>query len=505
MKTVCAYISACCAGSAVPLQSIKSIAHRPLAYWAINAALSSPSISKIYIATDSEHIQRVLTENFKHVSAGKISFLFNSKNISEKDMFLEFCNERKEAEYIVWVNAHALLLHSEQLEQAISIINAGKVDSVIGGIEQHNNIMRLDENGLLVEVLEKQDDKHLLLQDTGYFSVSIRDKIVNNANRISGRIACVGLPVDSMLYLNSPSHWQAAEHYLLAHHPEVAPRKNSKPIKMVMMGVDGILTDSSVYYDVNGGEIKRFSSYDSTAFRMLHERGYKTAIIASHNNPITKIHAEKIGVHYILQGVTDKLATAQEICLKEGIELSDTVFIGDDLNDISLLKEVGIAACPSNAVGAVKSMPGIINLTASGGNGVLRSMLKYIFGEVLPEEVAILRNHLQVHRPWGSFEVLTVNNGYKAKRISVRSDGKLSLQLHHHRSEHWIVVQGRAYVTLGEVEKEYDVGEHIFIPVGTTHRLENRGNIPLEILEIALGSYLEEDDIVRLEDIYGRA
>ena len=77
--------------------------------------------------------------------------------------------------------------------------------------------------------------------------------------------------------------------------------------------------------------------------------------------------------------------------------------------------------------------------------------------------------------------------------------------MHHHRSEHWIVVQGIAFVTLDGVEKEYIAGEHIFIPLGTVHRLENRGNIPLEVLEVSLGNYLEEDDIVRLEDVYGRA
>lgn len=108
-------------------------------------------------------------------------------------------------------------------------------------------------------------------------------------------------------------------------------------------------------------------------------------------------------------------------------------------------------------------------------------------------------------RPWGSYTVLDENRGYKIKRIEVDPGHRLSLQMHHHRSEHWIVVSGTARVTCGETEALVNVNESTFIPMGRLHRLENPGIIPLIIIEVQSGEYLGEDDIVRFDDDYRRA
>ena len=96
-------------------------------------------------------------------------------------------------------------------------------------------------------------------------------------------------------------------------------------------------------------------------------------------------------------------------------------------------------------------------------------------------------------------------DGYKMKRIVVKQGEQLSLQLHYHRSEHWIVTAGTAEVTIGEEVKLIHKNESVFVPLGAKHRLANPGRLPLEIIEIQNGDYLEEDDIVRFEDIYGRS
>lgn len=110
-----------------------------------------------------------------------------------------------------------------------------------------------------------------------------------------------------------------------------------------------------------------------------------------------------------------------------------------------------------------------------------------------------------VHRPWGFYTVLGEGPGYKMKKIVVTPGERLSLQMHYHRSEHWIVTGGSAKVTIGEEIKMVHENESVFIPMSTKHRLENPGRIPLEIIEVQNGKYLEEDDIVRFDDIYGRA
>ncbi|WP_334096140.1 mannose-1-phosphate guanylyltransferase/mannose-6-phosphate isomerase [Helicobacter typhlonius] len=113
--------------------------------------------------------------------------------------------------------------------------------------------------------------------------------------------------------------------------------------------------------------------------------------------------------------------------------------------------------------------------------------------------------HRLVHRPWGSYGVLLESQNYKIKQIIVKPKGRLSLQKHYHRNEHWIVVSGSGLVTIGEKEFFLKANESTYIPMGEVHRLENPGTLPLVLIEVQMGEYLGEDDIVRLNDDYQRA
>lgn len=114
------------------------------------------------------------------------------------------------------------------------------------------------------------------------------------------------------------------------------------------------------------------------------------------------------------------------------------------------------------------------------------------------------QTHRQVYRPWGHYDSIDSGQRYQVKRITVQPGAKLSVQLHHHRAEHWVVVSGTARVTLQEKEHLLSENQSIYVPVGAVHALENPGKIPLELIEVQVGSYLGEDDIVRLDDRYGR-
>ena len=114
-------------------------------------------------------------------------------------------------------------------------------------------------------------------------------------------------------------------------------------------------------------------------------------------------------------------------------------------------------------------------------------------------------SHSKVFRPWGSYDSIYRGSGFLVKRITVLPGEKLSLQMHHHRAEHWVVVSGTALIRIGEKESIITENQSVYIPIGVIHSLENPGDLPLEIIEVQSGSYLGEDDIVRLEDRYGRA
>ena len=113
-------------------------------------------------------------------------------------------------------------------------------------------------------------------------------------------------------------------------------------------------------------------------------------------------------------------------------------------------------------------------------------------------------SHTRVYRPWGWYESIDGGERFQVKRIMVKPGGRLSAQMHHHRAEHWVVVNGTARVTQGDEVTLLHENQSIYIPLGAVHRLENPGKLPLNLIEVQSGSYLGEDDIVRFQDDYGR-
>jgi len=130
----------------------------------------------------------------------------------------------------------------------------------------------------------------------------------------------------------------------------------------------------------------------------------------------------------------------------------------------------------------------------------VKSIVNTLKSENRPES----RSHREVYRPWGKYDSVDAGPRYQVKRITVKPGEKLSVQMHHHRAEHWIVVSGSASVTIDDKTRLVTENQSVYIPVGSVHALENPGKIPLELIEVQSGAYLGEDDIVRFEDRYGR-
>lgn len=131
-------------------------------------------------------------------------------------------------------------------------------------------------------------------------------------------------------------------------------------------------------------------------------------------------------------------------------------------------------------------------------------LVKELVGSMRAKQRPEASEHIRMYRPWGWYQRIDHGARFQVKRIMVKPGGRLSLQKHHHRAEHWVVVKGTAEVTVNETVSLVHENESIYIPIGSMHRLANPGRIPLEIVEVQVGSYMGEDDIIRAEDIYGR-
>lgn len=159
--------------------------------------------------------------------------------------------------------------------------------------------------------------------------------------------------------------------------------KKSQKIKLFLTDVDGVLTDAGMYYSENGDELKKFSTHDGMGLQLIKSKDIKTGIITSENTKMVERRFNKLKLDYLYQGKREggKLASAQEICSKEGITLNEVAYIGDDINCLDLLSAVGLAACPANALDAVKNIPGILQLKKKGGEGCVREFIELILSE----------------------------------------------------------------------------------------------------------------------------
>ncbi len=148
----------------------------------------------------------------------------------------------------------------------------------------------------------------------------------------------------------------------------------------------------------------------------------------------------------------------------------------------------------------VVTTPDAVLVTSKAQSGKVKELVTRLRGKAYPEADA----HRRMYRPWGWYQRIDIGERFQVKRIMVTPGGRLSLQKHFHRAEHWVVVKGTAEVTLNESVVLVHENEAIYLPIGSMHRLTNPGKIPLELIEVQVGSYTGEDDIIRVEDIYGR-
>lgn len=157
-------------------------------------------------------------------------------------------------------------------------------------------------------------------------------------------------------------------------------KRETSNIKLLLTDVDGVMTDSGMYYSESGDELKKFNTHDGMGLQLIRHKGIKTGIITSEDTRLVERRFQKLKLDYLYQGKREggKLASVKEICEKEGITLHEVAYIGDDVNCLELLSSVGLAACPSDAMDAVKNIPGIIQMKKKGGEGCVREFVEMI-------------------------------------------------------------------------------------------------------------------------------
>jgi N-acylneuraminate cytidylyltransferase len=377
-----AFIPARCGSISIPFKNIKQFCGKPLIYWCLNALEQASQINKIFVATDCDEIERVVDGfNFSKTSIYRREKANASATASTESVMMEFISAHQFSadDNFVLVQATNPFLLSTDIDAAFELYQGEKYDSIISCCRAKRFFWNEDGTPVNYDYNNRprrQDFAGTLVENGSFYINSIAN-IIRHKNRLSGRIGIYEMSEYSYTEIDEEDDWIFAEGLFSRHFLKHEKRE----IKIVLSDVDGVLTDAGMYYSNNGDELKKFNTYDGYAFKLLQKQGIKVGIITGEDRNINVNRAKKLKLDFAFHGISDKWSVLQGLCEKEKIDPSQVAFVGDDLNDLEILQNVGMAACPTSAMQKIKEIPGIIILSKNGGDGVIREFVDKYFAD----------------------------------------------------------------------------------------------------------------------------
>jgi N-acylneuraminate cytidylyltransferase len=364
----------------IPKKNIKIFCGKPLIYWNLIELENCNQVDEVVVASDSEDIISVV-EGFK---LSKV-VIYRRSNENAQDhstsesIMLEYINFAKLdlSDVFMLVQATSPFTKSNDFSNGLKMMSS--YDTVFSCAKIKRFIWDKDSNPLNYDFKNRprRQDFDGTFMENGAFCISLVSDIIKYNNRISGNIGICEMPEYTFVEIDEPEDWIIAERLFLKNNYSLTNYDFSK-IKIFLSDVDGVLTDAGMYYTEKGDEIKKFSTYDGMAFKILQKKGVKVGIITTEDRQLNRNRAQKLSLDFDFHGADDKLKIIKELCKKQNINLNQVAYIGDDVNCFELLSNVGFPACPKNAVEKIKSIPNIIQISQNGGSGAVREFVEII-------------------------------------------------------------------------------------------------------------------------------
>ena len=370
----------------IPLKNIKEIAGKPLIYWTVKAANDCKYIDKVYVSTDSGKIKGVVEE----LKLPKVSVIGRSEETasdtaSTESVMIEFANQY-EFDNIILIQATSPLLTSDDIERGFGIFAEKGTDSVLSVVRQKRFHWRIDENGCasatnynyMQRPRRQEFDGYLV--ENGAFYITSKESFETSKNRISGKIRVCEMEEATYFELDEPSDWVIIEELLKKRSGQsnvFQQKLNIPEIKMFLTDCDGCLTDGGMYYSENGDELKKFNTLDGMGFKLLKEKGILTGIVTGEKRELNVQRAKKLGLDIFEEGIQDKLNVVKKLCEKYDIDMKNVAYVGDDINDLEVVKNVGFGCSVANGMIEVKEIAAYVTVR-EGGKGAVREIIDRI-------------------------------------------------------------------------------------------------------------------------------
>ena len=375
-KKVIAFIPVRGGSKSIPLKNIKPFCGKPLVCWNIEALEACAEVDEVIVATDSDEIWQTVERN-NRTTLYRRSAENACDTASTESVMLEYIQYAKLNVYDVFmlVQATSPLTQTEHFTEALKMYEKGEYDSILTCVRNYRFFWNEDGTSMNYDFMNRPRRQNFqgMLMENGAFYINTVGNILVNGNRLGGKLGIYEMPEYTAFEIDEPDDWLVMEMLMQKH--VLSKKTDGKPqIKLFITDIDGTLTDGGMYYSENGDELKKFNTRDGMGLQMLRGAGIKTAIITSEDRELNRRRAKKLKVDYLRQGKVNggKVIVAQEIAAEMGISMQEVAYIGDDVNCVELLSQVGFAACPADACNRVKSISGIHIMTCKGGEGCVR-------------------------------------------------------------------------------------------------------------------------------------
>lgn len=373
----------------IPLKNIREINGRPLVYWTLDAAVQCPKIDRVYLCTDSEKIREKVYEYIQANNCGEKLRCIDrpaetaTDTASTESAMLYFGNAYSDFEHIILIQATSPLLDANHLTQAITDFENGEYDSLLSVVRQKRFCWARGENGFAPINYDFRDrprrqefDGYLV--ENGAFYINSREGLLRDECRLSGRVCAYEMDEETYFEIDEPSDWVVVEHLLREKtqgQSSLADRAGK--IKMLLTDCDGVLTDGGMYYSESGDESKKFNTKDGMGVQLLREKGIRFGIITGEKIELVRRRAQKLKADECHIGISDKAVVLDEICTKYGLKYEEIAYIGDDVNDLPVLRKVGLPCSVPNACEDAKQAAVYVT-KARGGEGAVREVAELI-------------------------------------------------------------------------------------------------------------------------------
>ena len=372
----------------LPRKNVRPLLGKPLLAHTIDAALASRHVTRVAVSTDDPEIAEVARQYGAQVVDRPLA-LAGDKSSSEEALLHAldtlFPAETPQPEIFLFLQCTSPLTAPEDVDALVEALRREEADSAFLATRFHHFVWRADDSGDFHgvnhdrSVRQMRQDRPAEYFETGSGYAMKLAGFREHRHRFFGRVVAAEMPEEHIGEIDTPADFEAIESRMRARRAAAARAELPQPVAALVMDFDGVLTDDAVIVSQDGVEHVRCSRSDGMGIDLLRRSGLPMIVLSREANPVVRARCDKLQLDCV-HGLETKLATLQDWARREGIDLADTVYIGNDVNDLECMEAVGFAAAPADAHEAARDAARLV-LQNTGGNGAVRELADMILAQ----------------------------------------------------------------------------------------------------------------------------